>query len=163
VKHLWLVTIISASCSAADPASKVERVAIEVAKTSPAKCLMERPAALTKNVVLMRPGETICVDVEVRDQAIFARGLVATPTDSTLIFQAWRDGADTFLRVQHSLDVSLRYEAVMAPAGEEMKMERTSTCPVMPKMFSLEHWPYPVVVMAFSEFSVADSRDLACR
>jgi hypothetical protein len=162
MKRAFAVFALIAGCTATP---NLERVALQSAQEPPPECQLGREAALIKDVVTVRPGETICISVEVRGNRIVPLKVESAATQSTIVFKAWRDGNDTFLRVQNPLSTYLRYEAAMARADRAFQLEYTSTCPVLSGgRFALEHWPYPIAAFALSSFTaMPESDQMECK
>ena len=71
----------------------------------------------------------------------------------------------TRLRISNPLARPFTYKASIRVAGTN-GFQPISTCPVMARLSSYEHWPYPIVQIALSDFafmSDAEARSRGCK
>lgn len=144
----------------------MEKAGIKTAEDGPPACEAGHDDALKDGVVTIRPGETICVELQIRGDKVVpvATVSVANP-DSTLVLRAWNEPGkpDTLLSVHNPLGSLLRYEAHMLIPGKR-KPEYTSSCAVMSRRFGLEHWPYAIKELTLGEFkALPESDTIECR
>jgi hypothetical protein len=154
----------SANVSAAE--SPAAEAALKTAEDGPPACESGHDDALRDGVVTTRPGETICVELQVHGNKVSPVAAVSVAnSDSTLVLRAWNEPGkpDTFLSVHNPLNVFLRYEARMLVPGET-QVEYTSSCPVMSRRFGIERWPYAINAITLAEFkAIPESNTMECR
>jgi hypothetical protein len=66
---------------------------------------------------------------------------------------------DMVLRIEHNLSRPLKYDAEMESlsANGLAAPEKTSTCPVMPRLSANETWPYPIGAIRLKNFRFVDT------
>ncbi len=75
--------------------------------------------------------------------------------------------AAMILTVENGYEGALNYRATMMTVSQDgVRWERTSVCTVGPGIYSLEHWPYPIVALALDDFELASKDEpveVVCR
>ena len=171
MKHLLLIgaAVFLASCKSPAPAltqSSLERVGLRTAAEPVPECESGHDAALSDGVLTFRPGETICVRLEVREDTVVPAEVVSTSSaESTLVVKAWIEpgSTETFLSLHNPLASYLRYQAHLVRAGSEQS-EYTSSCPVLSGRLAVEQWPYAIRTFILSDFRlIPESDEMECR
>jgi len=161
-----------ASCKSAPPAipaseqSSLERVGIRTVAEPKPSCEAGHDAALSEGVLTLRPGDTICVRLEVHENSVVPAEVVTTSTaENTLVVRAWIEPgtSETYLSLHNPLASFLRYEAHLVQVGSKQS-EYTSSCPVLSGRIGIEQWPYAVSSFSLSGFKLLpESGQLACQ
>jgi len=162
---LAAIAIALAGCASSLPAN-LERAMLDAAEAPRPACQSGHDAALRDGVVTIRPGQTVCVQLRLDGSVVVPETIVSVADpESTLILKAWldADNSDTFLTLHNPLDVFLRYEASMLVPSAS-RHEYTSSCPVLSRRLSMEHWPYPIDELTLRHFSAEpESETIECR
>lgn len=68
------------------------------------------------------------------------------------------------MTTQHNLPKMLKLDAFMAvPKRDGLEDHPTSTCPIMPKVRSIEHWPHPIAFIVLKNLRfLPDGADMVC-
>ena len=161
---LFVALLSTGNLSASE--SPAVNAALSTAKEGKPACAAGHDNALADGTVTIKPGETICVELQMRGDRIIPVAVVSVANqDSTLVLKAWNEPGkpDTFLTLHNPMDVSIRYEAQML-LPVKSHAEYTSSCPVMSRRFALEHWPYAITELTLSNFRVEpESNTMECR
>jgi hypothetical protein len=89
-----------------------------------------------------------------------------TPASGEIIFSfAGSTATGMLLKVESGVDFPFRYHALMAVRDKSGKVDtkETSVCAIHPKIFTLEHWPHPIVAIVLSGFEKTTDNDFDCR
>lgn len=81
-------------------------------------------------------------------------------------FRQAPDSEDMLLVVENQHATALSYDAgMLLLAGEELAWSATSVCTVQPGIFSIEHWPHPIMAISVGGFELAPSasEEVVCR
>ena len=132
-----------------------------VESSGPASEVVNQRAAQQAAEMLANPGP---VD---ESRAIPMTGPTLTVQDATadrvrLTFFQVEGSDETMLIIQNGYAEKLGLSAHMqTPLGEGR--EYTTTCDILPRLLSLEHWPEPIVFIQLSDFAFSpDDRRVAC-
>jgi hypothetical protein len=69
------------------------------------------------------------------------------------------------LNVRNESDAMIKYAAYMQfMRGEQLEFAPTSSCPIWPRIFGIESWPDPIVMLVLSDFRIltTDSPEMVC-
>jgi hypothetical protein len=158
------LTLLTGCASA--PPSTLEGIGLRVAGEAPPSCESGHESALSDGSVTIRPGQTICLTVQVQGSSVVPIAVVPTAdSDNTLILKFWQEPGtgDAVLTVHNSLATFLSYKAHMLRPNSSQS-EYTSSCPVLSKRFGLEHWPHPIAELTLSSFeSLPESETITCQ
>ncbi len=161
----FALAIILTGC-ASSPPSTVERVALETVKDPIPECVPGHEGALSNGIVTVRPGETVCIRLEVAGSSVTPAEVVSTNVEgSTLVLRAWSEPGSnfTFLSIHNPLDALLRYEAYLI-SGRKDSPEYTSSCPVLSHRLGIEHWPYAVTEFTLAGFrTIPETEGIECK
>jgi len=158
-----LALLVAAGCvsAVAHQLSRQFQVTPATLYTATSACQVQRADALINGRLSIRPGETLCVQVQTQGDSIIPIALISDATAGTLVLTLRRDGGNsTTLTVQNSLPLILRYQASIRIAGKTDR-EPTNTCPVLSQRFAVESWPYPVQEVILTDFKVAAQAEAA--
>ncbi len=154
-----------AGCASAPP-SALEEVGLRVAGEATPACEPGHEGALSGGSVTIRPGQTICLNVQVDSSSVVPVAVVSTAdSENTLILKFWQEpgSGDSVLTVHNPLSTFLRYKAHML-RPRSSQSEYTSSCPVLSKRFGLEHWPYAISELTLSGFeTLPESGTITCQ
>jgi hypothetical protein len=149
------MAMLVAGCTSTLP-DNLERAMLETAEGPKPTCESGHDAALNGGVITISPGQVVCVQLRIEGDTIVPVSIVsAANPETTLVLRSWIDAesSDTFLTLHNPLDLLLRYEASMLRA-DASQAEYTSSCPVLSRRVSIEHWPYPIQELRIGKFSV---------
>jgi len=146
--------------------STMDKVGLRtVAEPQPA-CQSGHDNALSNGVITIRPGETICVELQENGVSVIPKRVVASATSQdTLVVKFWQETGtnNMFLSVRNPLHRFLRYRAEMARPGS-LQYQYTSSCPVLSGRISIENWPFPITALNLSNFeTLPDSKSIECK
>jgi len=161
MKSVVLVVALLVTGNVLAEEGTVEKAGIKTAEDGVPACEAGHDKALKDGVITIRPGETICVDLQLRGKKVVPMAIVSVASPGkTLILKAWNEPGkpDTLLSLHNPLDAFLRYEAHMLVRGHT-EAEYTSSCPVLSGRFGLEHWPYAIKELTLSGFKVIPESD----
>lgn len=147
--------LLVAGCASAPP-STMERVGIRVTSEPVPVCQSGHDNALANDVLTIRPGETLCVSLQVDGAAVTALRVVASAnTKDTLVVRFWQEPgtSDMFLSVHNPLGRFFKYRAALLRPGS-LQYEYTSSCPVLARRLGIEHWPFPIAQLSLSDFTL---------
>ena len=165
MKSVVLVAALLVTGNVLAEEGTVEKAATKAVEDGPPACEAGHDDALKDGVVTIHPGETICVDLELRGKKVVPVAVVSVASPGkTLILKVWHEPGkpDTLLSVHNPFDAFLRYEAHMLVRGQA-EAEYTSSCPVLSKRLGLEHWPYEIKELTLSGFKVLpETGDMVC-
>ena len=154
-----------AGCASAPP-STMEDIALRVAPEAPPSCELGREGALSNGSITIRPGQVICLTVQVDGSSVFPIAVVPkADAPNTIILKFWQEPGtgDMVLTVHNSLATFLTYRAHML-RPDSSRAEYTSSCPVLSRRFGLEHWPHLISELILSDFgSLPESERITCR
>jgi hypothetical protein len=150
--------------TASTPQSSMERVGLRTAKEPIPSCEAGHDASLSNGVVTIKPGETICLRLQVQGKSVSPVAVVSTAEkNNTLVLRMWQEGGETFLSLNNPIDAFLRYEASMLLPGQS-QYQHTSSCPVLSQRLGIEQWPQAVSALTLKNFeSFPDSDRIECR
>jgi hypothetical protein len=148
------------------PQTNTERVGARIVKEPIPSCQPGHESALANGTVAIRPGETICLSLQVKGDVI-ALVQVVTPPDpkDVLVLRLWQDPQtnETFLTINNPLATFIQYEAALLRPGSS-QAEATSSCDVLSHRIGLEQWPYPISELILKNFkSLPESKSVGCR
>lgn len=73
-------------------------------------------------------------------------------------FRQAADSDQTLLVIENGYDGPVTYRALMRVLTRDgTRWEQTSVCTVLPGIFSVEHWPHPIVSIALKDFTITPS------
>lgn len=115
------------------------------------------PPALTEGVLSLLPGETVQVEAERQGESLVLSKVVASPEhpERTLTFRFAQLPRKTgmILIVESPFDEPLKFDLGMMPLdGDPAGIVKTSSCPVVPRIQSLESWPHPIFQLFAARF-----------
>jgi hypothetical protein len=129
-------------------------------------CEPGHEGALADGVVTIRPGETICLAVEVRGESVTPLAAVAPrEPQGVVVLRFWQERGteQMYLSVHNPLETALLYEATMLLPGDTSG-QHTSTCPVGAKVVGIEQWPHRIARLRLTRFqTMAWTKPLPCR
>jgi hypothetical protein len=143
----------------------MEKQALRVVGEARPACGTGHANALSGGVVTIRPGETICVNLEAKGRVVSISGVTSVESEKTLVlsFQRDTDPPSMVLTVRNPFGSFLRYKAYLLRPGF-LKYEYTSSCPVLSNRLAIEQWPYPIDVLRISAFElIPDAKSMECR
>ena len=149
---LLSLTLLTGFASA--PAT-IEQIGVRDSGEVHPPCEPGHENSLSGGSVTIRPGETICLTIQVQDSSVVPVAVVTTANpQNTLILQfRQRPGtSDMVLTVHNPLPTFFRYKAHMLLPGSA-GYEYTSSCPVLSKRQGIEHWPHAITALRLSDFS----------
>ena len=114
-------------------------------------CRTDRASALVDGVVRIRPGETLCLQLQSQDDSVTPIAMVASAGRGILVFTLLEEGGRTNLYVTNPLDVRLCYSAAMRLPGRSDTLP-TSIWSVLSHRFGVEGWPQPIDELTLSNF-----------
>ncbi len=155
-----LLAATTLACMTSEPHDEVERAAVATAEDGIPDCTLAPADRLGDGVVFIVPGEVVCVRLESDGSVAKPVELVATEDigDILVLQSSLIEGAGTFLSVHNPFGSSLKYRAGLLVPGEQ-QFRATSSCTVLSKRFSMEHWPYAVAALALTDFQVLPEGD----
>lgn len=163
---LVLLAFISGCVSAPTPKSNLEQIALDTANDPRPSCEPGHEGALANRAITIRPGEVICFNVRSEGNTLIPTEIVSTDApERAVVLKLWLDPTtgDAVLTVHNPLSAFLRYQAYMFRPGATQR-EYTSSCPVLSKRMSLEHWPYPIAALTLSHFTTEpESKSITCK
>ena len=160
-----LILVITAGCASQAPQSTQERQALRIFNDARPTCTSGHEDAVSDGVVSIRPGETICINLEARGRVVSISGVTSVESESTLMLDFRRESnpASMVLRVWNPFESFLRYKANMLLPGAS-KYEYTSSCPVLSKRLAFEQWPHPIVTLKLSGFElIPEGQNVTCQ
>jgi hypothetical protein len=167
----WIALLLAVSaCATSSPRKPVERAAraaTDAAEEGPPECGAPRADTLEDGLVVIRPGETICVAVTSwKDVVTPVRVVSSTATDGAarpIILRSWRDGSDVYLTIRNPYARYLKYRAAVVLPGE-VRPRDTKTCAVLTDYRpTLEHWPHAIDEILLTDFRLLpEGAALAC-
>jgi hypothetical protein len=114
---------------------------------------------------LISAGEKLCFvgdspkELKLVDAAVPIGG--QGPKWVSVEFQVF-DDIGSILVIRHHFDRPLGYRSLIKV--HDRPPQPTSVCPVRPNLASLEHWPYPIELVAFGDFaSLEPNAPTGCR
>lgn len=134
-------------------------------------CRTDRADAIADGRIHVRPGETLCVRLQLDGDAVKAIELVdAAASGDALVISARLEDGRTFLTLVNPLRRWLRYHAWMQRRGTP-GFRYTSSCPVLSNhRVGFEDWPFPIDELALGDFTLepageesAPTRQMECR
>lgn len=126
------------------------------------------PDGKRERAFLIQSDEKVCLVGEASGNAFSDLRVVTEPVASeqarqrliTAELKMTDAGAVFVVRNHH--DKPLRYRAVMNTSGTQTRP--TSTCPVLPGLVGVEHWPHPVQMLMFGDFRLLEAGEpMDCR
>jgi hypothetical protein len=167
MRYLGVLLLLTASVQSAEETARspAERQAIRVITEAQPPCTTGREGTLSGGVVTIRPGETICVDVEDTGNAVSLSGVVTVVSGKTLVitFRRDTDPPSMILTVRNPFGRFLRYKSGLLRPGASNYVY-TSSCPVLSGRIGIELWPYPIDAMKLNAFELlSDASDTSCR
>jgi hypothetical protein len=162
---ILLGALLVAGCASA-PKSTMDSVGLRVVAEPVPACQSGHDDALSNGMITIRPGETICVVLEVKGTSVSATRVVTSANpQNTLVVKFWQEPGtnDMFLSVHNPLNSYLRYQAEMLRSGS-LQYAYTSSCPVLSRRLGIENWPFQIAVLNLSNFKVLpDSNTMECK
>ena len=143
-----------------------EQIGVREAGKAPPSCEPGHEDSLSGGSVTIRPGETICLTIQVQDSSVVPIAVVATANpEHTLILKFWQEPGttDMVLTVHNPLSTFFRYKAHMLRPGS-IGFEYTSSCPVLSKRLGIEQWPHVITELRLSDFAaLPESETMTCQ
>lgn len=155
-----LALVLAAGCAAtpavSGPQGTAANAGIKAVQAGVPFCESGHGGALADGIVAIHPGETICLEMRADGSAMVATRVVDSPIDAatTIVLRSWREGNDVFLTVHNPFPKDIKYRAGMLLPGEA-RHRKTSSCPVLSRRMSLEHWPHPIDEILMTDFHFA--------
>ena len=120
------------------------------------KMVFDRALPIVSNEwITLYPGEKLYIEADRLDQALGKFRAVETNShpDKTLVFQFRQDEgkSDMHLKVHNPFDQTIKYHAVLRTTDSD-QMYKTSSCPVIPKGLSFEHWQHEIFQLMLFDF-----------
>jgi hypothetical protein len=167
MRRLAMLLLLATSAHSAEQAaqSPTERQAIRVVTEAKPTCTAGHEDAVSGGVVTIRPGETICVDLEISGRVVSISGVTSVESEKTLVltFRRDTDPPSMILIVRNPLGSFLRYKASLLRSGAA-NYAYTSSCPVLSRRIGFEQWPYPIDALKLTAFEVLpDAKDMTCQ
>jgi hypothetical protein len=132
----------------------------------PAECGPAQDDTLEGGLVVVRPGETICIAATSLGNTVALARVVDTSEGATqtIMLRSWREGNGVFLTVRNPFSRYLAYRAGVVLPGE-VRPRDTKTCPALSDYRpTIEHWPHPVDEILLTDFRLlAAGADPVCR
>jgi hypothetical protein len=151
----WTAVLFALSACATSPKAPVERAATPpAARNPPPECDPAHDDTIVQGVVVIRPGETLCIAVtSVGDVVVPARVVSTTEGSSRpIMLRTWREGSEVFMTIRNPFSRRLRYRAGIVPTGE-VRPRDTKTCPALGDYRpTIEHWPRLVDAILLTDF-----------
>ncbi len=124
------------------------------AREAPA-CRVDRPDALADGRLHIRPGETLCLALRLRDGRLEPVALVDTAgAADALVASARLEGGRTMLTLVNPLAQRLRYQAWLRRQGSD-RLAYTSSCAVLSgHRMAFEDWPFAVDELVLAGFEL---------
>ena len=127
-----------------------------VAKSPQSECGPAQADTLEDGLVVIRPGESICIAATSWGNAVTPVSVVTTAETEgaarPIILRSWRDGAEVYLTIRSPYPRYLKYRAAVVLPGE-VRPRDTKTCAVLTDYrATLEHWPHPVDEILLTNF-----------
>ena len=150
-----VVWFVVSACTASSP-GRIDPPT-PVAKEAPSsECGPAQADTLEDGLVVIRPGESICVAATSWGNVVTLVRVV--PTAETegaarpIILRSWRDGSDVYLTIRSPYARYLKYRAAVVLPGE-VRPRDTKTCAVLTDYRpTLEHWPHPIDEILLTDF-----------
>ncbi len=126
------------------------------------------PPAVQEGVLSLFPGETVYVEAGRKGDALVLSRVVQSPEHPdrtlTLRFTQAEEQPGMTLVVESPFDEPVKFDlGMMLLDGEPGRIVKTSSCPVGPRMKSLEMWPHPIFQLVAVRFRfVASDGGLRC-
>jgi hypothetical protein len=165
---LLALLVISKAAAAADAAENPGMAAfVKMCQTAPCRKNVEfrlkkpdgsyfifksplAPPVVQPNSITVYPGETLDFEADENPDSTLTLHLVSrvehpekTITVSLAQAATVADGTGMIFSIKNPFDRDIRYHmGIMSLAHE--RIVATSTCPVLKKIFGIEHWPYPL-------------------
>jgi hypothetical protein len=136
-----------------------EKTGLVIAEQGTPSCSRVYRASFRNSILEIRPGETMCWEIPVRDEAMdpFAMEPDAADADRTIVVKMWQDGAgrNTFLTFHNPFDRPLKYRTqMMRPDSEDF--EPTTACGVNGRHFTIEQWPQTIMAIRIADAEFVD-------
>lgn len=162
---VWLLVVAaSAGCASSPPmtTATAATAAIDAVRGGVPACEPGHERALVNGVVAIHPGETICLGMKKDATGIIPLAVVdsGTAASSVVVVRFWLEGDQSFLSVHNPFPSNIKYRAGMLLAGEN-RPRATSSCPVLSRRMSLEHWPHRIAELLLTDFRFAP-QDARC-
>jgi hypothetical protein len=153
VTRAWLAILLVASGCANTPPRPAERTPA-AAKGSELQCSAPQDDTIVDGLVVLRPGETVCIAATSLGDAVALAGAVATSDDAArpIMIRSWREGSEVYMTIRNPFSRALKYRAGVVLPGE-VRPRDTTTCPALSDYRpTLEHWPHPVDEILLTDF-----------
>lgn len=162
---MLLSLALLAGCASA-PKSTFEQIGLRVAREGVPSCEPGHEGALVGGAVTIRPGQTICLALQVHGSSVLPVAVVPSGSKENVLilgFSREPDSNAAVLTVHNPLGTFLRYKAHMLRPGSS-GYEYTSSCPVLSNRLGIEHWPHTITELLLSDFeSLPDSATITCQ
>jgi hypothetical protein len=148
----WLAVVLALAACATSPKATVERAATPpAAKNPPPECDPAHDDTLVDGLVVIRPGETLCIAVTAMGDVVVPARVVST-SEGSIMLRSWREGPDVFLTIRSPFSRRLKYRAGIVLAGE-VRPREAKTCPALSDYRpTLEQWPRLVDEILLTDF-----------
>jgi hypothetical protein len=125
-------------------------------KDAGTECDAPQDDTLADGLVVIRPGQTICIAATSLGSVVTAvrvvRSTVTEESARPIILRSWRDGSDVYLTIRNPYARYLKYRAAVVLPGEARPRD-TKTCPVLSDYRpTIEHWPQLVDEILLTDF-----------
>jgi hypothetical protein len=144
--------------------ANLDRVARRTADEPIPECEGGHESALVDGAATIKPGETICLQLEARGNIVVPTSVItAYSPENTLVLRLWQENGETFLSLRNPLGGFLRYEASMLLPGQS-QYQYTSSCPVLSHRLGIEQWPQVVDAIMLKNFkALPESETMNCQ
>jgi hypothetical protein len=164
----WVVVWFGLSACVASPPERIEPpTPTPAARATPPECGPAQPDTLADGLVVIRPGESICIAATSWGDVVTpVRVVTSAETEGAarpIILRSWRDGADVYLTIRSPYPRYLKYRAGVVLSGE-VRPRDTKTCPVLTDYRpTIEQWPQLVDEILLTDFRLLpEGAALAC-
>ena len=165
----WVAVLLALSACATSsqaPVDRAARAATEAVKNDVPECGPAQDDTLEDGLVVIRPGETLCIAATSQGDVVVPVRVVTTieGPGRPIVLRSWREGSDVFLTIRNPYSRYLKYRAGIVLPGE-VRPRNTSSCPVLSDYRpTLEHWPHLVDEILLTDFRLlAEGADPACK
>ena len=125
------------------------------------------PIVLGGKAITIYPGEELYVEAQLGlepNESLILRAVTENKhPEKTLTLKMWQEPgkAGTFLQVTNPMSKAIKYSALMMSTQSET-LYKTSSCPVLDRKASYEHWPHEIFQLVLTDFRVVRSDASKC-
>jgi len=154
-RRAWVVVCFALSACVASPPTRVEPPKPAVSHAPP-DCGPAQDDTLADGLVIIRPGESICIAATSWGDVVTpVRVVTSAETEGAarpIILRSWRDGSDVYLTIRNPYARYLKYRAGVVLPGE-VRPRDAKTCPALSDYRpTLEHWPQFIDEILLTDF-----------